>query len=413
MPRRKTAPQETHKPGQVGDYWLSERPHSPYWHRTWYDPGRQQTRYESLGVRDFDEAHELLIRWVAQNGRTWEETDPKVVKLMDVLEWYYTSHASKLSVGGSVKIALGYWGSFFGEKAVVADVKRARIDEFTDRLRKAGKSEGYIGTILVHGRSALNRAEKYELLSRAPFIPMNQTVEEKLDVSPMGRPLNVTDMAKLLTLPWPPHLQVQIGIMLNTACRPGAALDLTGAQVDYEYNLVTLNPPGRKQTKKRRPILPMTKQLVRLLQAIEIQARDRHAALRLNTPFEMGHYMSLGGHRLKYTSNGFRAIVDRSDIDKASEITSYSFRHTVARELRAAGVDTEEISVFLGHRPTGVSLTTGIYAPYEPFYLKRAVTALETYVERVHAEIGRLHAEGSADVLAPLVTPRYSQLRSY
>jgi hypothetical protein len=47
-------------------------------------------------------------------------------------------------------------------------------------------------------------------------------------------------------------------IMLNTLSRPEAVLGLSPAQVRLEDRHIHLNPKGRKQTKKHRPIVPIT-----------------------------------------------------------------------------------------------------------------------------------------------------------
>ena len=44
----------------------------------------------------------------------------------------------------------------------------------------------------------------------------------------------------------------------NTLARPEAILELKLFQVNLDDRLITLNPPGREQTKKRRPTLPIT-----------------------------------------------------------------------------------------------------------------------------------------------------------
>lgn len=47
-------------------------------------------------------------------------------------------------------------------------------------------------------------------------------------------------------------------IRLNTGCRGDAARDLQPFQIDWDAGLVILNPTGRQQTKKFRPIVPLT-----------------------------------------------------------------------------------------------------------------------------------------------------------
>ncbi|MDB5369807.1 MAG: hypothetical protein JWP20_1365 [Roseomonas sp.] len=46
-------------------------------------------------------------------------------------------------------------------------------------------------------------------------------------------------------------------LLIGTAGRPQAVLELTRFQCDLERGTINLNTPGRVQTKKRRPILPM------------------------------------------------------------------------------------------------------------------------------------------------------------
>ncbi len=53
------------------------------------------------------------------------------------------------------------------------------------------------------------------------------------------------------------HMRAFLAILIGTAARPEAALQLTRFQCDLERGTINLNPPGRAQTKKRRPILPM------------------------------------------------------------------------------------------------------------------------------------------------------------
>ena len=69
---------------------------------------------------------------------------------------------------------------------------------------------------------------------------------------PLGRPLKVPELAALLTVA-PDHLRLMLMILIGTACRPEAALELTGVQLDFEDRLIDLNPRGRAQTKKFRP----------------------------------------------------------------------------------------------------------------------------------------------------------------
>ena len=68
---------------------------------------------------------------------------------------------------------------------------------------------------------------------------------------------------------------------------------------------------------------------------------------------------------------------------------SYSIRHTLARELRKRRVPTEQISLFLGHLPSGVAATTSIYAPYDPGFLSDAMATIKDVMRELRGLLKR------------------------
>src|SRR3546814_4076317 len=52
-----------------------------------------------------------------------------------------------------------------------------------------------------------------------------------------------------------PHARLYVLLGLYTMARPSAILELTWDRVDFERRLIDLNPAGRKQTAKRRPVV--------------------------------------------------------------------------------------------------------------------------------------------------------------
>lgn len=76
---------------QIGAYWLSQRPNSAAWCRTWLDAGNRQTRRASLGTDDVEQAKLALAEWVTLHGRRDRE-HPKDVPLGDVFVRYMRQH---------------------------------------------------------------------------------------------------------------------------------------------------------------------------------------------------------------------------------------------------------------------------------------------------------------------------------
>ena len=101
------------------------------------------------------------------------------------------------------------------------------------------------------------RAWKRGELTSVPFIAdVERDAEQEAE---RFRDLSMDEVARLPEqLATTPHLLTFCMISLNTLARPDAVLDLSPAQVDVQRRLIKLNPEGRKQTKKYRPVVPIS-----------------------------------------------------------------------------------------------------------------------------------------------------------
>ena len=193
-----------------------------------------------------------------------------------------------------------------------------------------------------------------------PFIP-----SVKVDYGePLGRPLKIAELAGLLKAA-PDHLRLMLMILIGTACRPEAALELTGAQLDFDDRLIDLNPRGRAQTKKFRPVVKMP---------------DALATVLANAP--SGRLVTFQGRPVKKINKAWRGMRAAAGLDE--EVNPYSIRHTVARWMRQNGVPAWEVAAQLGHKSRDYR-TTELYAAFDPAYLENAVRAIDLLFERLRA----------------------------
>jgi hypothetical protein len=88
------------RPVQIGGYYLSQRPGSAMWCRTWFDPITRQTRRSSLGTDDPSTAEKALAAWVAREVPT-VRADPSDVELARVVLRYDGEHIRKLGAAGA------------------------------------------------------------------------------------------------------------------------------------------------------------------------------------------------------------------------------------------------------------------------------------------------------------------------
>lgn len=344
------------RPGQIGDFWLSQRRGSSSWCRTWFDAPTRQTKRASLGTDDFQEAKLALYEWFARHGRVQQQA-PQEASLDMVLVRYYEQHGRDLASAEVTRVALRYWSDFFGE-ATVSEVTPARQREFIDWLREGGRSEGYIKRILTVGKSALNRAYREGEIAAVPFVQPGKDAPPRDRVLSLGETQALWDAATL------PHERMLLAVLYGSLARPEAALALRGEFYDRDRRLLAQNPPGRPQTRKYRPVVPVGAFLAPWLESVP-----------------SGPLIHWHGRPIASIKTAWRKMRARAGL--GPEVVAKTVRHTMATELRAAGVPEAEIQGFLGHRAFGGR--TEVYAKYRPDYLGQAVAVIDGYMGRVRA----------------------------
>jgi len=322
---------------------------------------------------------------------------PGSVTLETILVRWFNEEGRRLASHDAARHALLKWSDWF-PGALVSEVTPIRLRAFADSMEEAGLSDSYIRRTFAVGKRALNWAHQEQLLDRVPFVKLGPESDARTRV--MSR----AEAAWFLRATGQdfPHVQLYVALAFGTAARPSSLLDLqTWQQLDWEGEVIHLNQPGRRQTKKRRPSIPMATFLRPLL---------------ANLP--PGHVIAFNGQRLKSIRSAIERIRERArqmirdhavveirhlwrsgDMEAARQIltqakaagdamrsvTAYTIRHTVATEARGRGVQPWELSGFLGHS-TGYR-TTEMYAKNRPEHLRGVVQAMEAYWAELHERL--------------------------
>lgn len=340
---------------QLGDYWLSKIKSSPSYYRTWLDKKTRQTRRTSLRTTDFAEAKQILTEWFINNQRP-QQAEPEDVSIASVLSSYYEHHGKNLASSNQVLIASRQWLDFFGEAGVNVLFSIREQEKFHEYLRARGQVNTTINRNLSVGQSAINRAWKRGELKSVPHIQML----EKGAAEPRGRPMEISELRRLLACAPNQRLVDFIYWMLGTAARPSAIMELKWQQVDFDNKIIRLNPAGRKQNKKHRPTVKMPQTI-----------KDRYW---LNgNQSRSGPIISYAGNEIKSVRTSWRKARDKAGLDK--DVNLYSLRHTAARWMRKEGVPAWDVAAQLGHKSREFSMTER-YAPYSPDHMEKSVAAL-------------------------------------
>ena len=122
-----------------------------------------------------------------------------------------------------------------------------------------------------------------------------------------------------------------VTLALDTAARKEALETLTWRQVDLAGGIIDLNPPGRTQTKKRRPNVPISTRLRGILMRAH---EERTSAYVLDHPGSIRRSME--------------TLATKLDMEW---VTSHVFRHTWATRAARAGVSMVDIADFMGDDP--------------------------------------------------------------
>lgn len=154
-----------------------------------------------------------------------------------------------------------------------------------------------------------------------------------------------------------PHARLYVLLGLYTMARPSAILDLTWDRVDFDRGLIDLNPAGRKQTAKRRPVVPIGDELRGPLEEA-FAARQSH------------YVIEHGAKKVGSVKKAFQAASARSGI----EVTPYTLRHTGAVWAAEAGVPMAALAQFMGHDDSAT--TEKHYARFTPGYLSSVANSI-------------------------------------
>ncbi len=340
------------RPGQLGRYWLSKRPGSDNWCRTWFDPAARQTRRESLGASDLEDAQRRFAQWFAERGDIGK-TPAREMTLARVAQRYYAQHACHLKGAGA------------GVQARNLEIVIERVGELTIAEFTRAKQEALARDLARKYRPATIRR-----IFDSIFAAMNRAMEgEELDGVPRRIRLpdspprefvaTMEQLAAFWNAPKPPQLQTMFVLLLATGARPSSILELTRFQCSLEDGFIDLNPPGRVQTKKRRAVVPMC-----ALARAWIAAAGEGPLVHYN------------GRPIVYINQSWRRVRREAGLPEA--FTPGAMRHTIATHLRRRGVPMAQISGLLGHTMPRAK-TTERYAKYEPNFMAETVAALDAF----------------------------------
>jgi len=219
--------------------------------------------------------------------------------------------------------------------------------------RRAGPATIRYELLQVSTALAWGRAGKH--ITAKPEMWLPETAERKV------RHLSHTQFERFFAAVRAPHARLYVLLGLYTMARPSAILELTWDRVDFERRLIDLNPSGRRQTAKKRPVVSMNDEL---REALETAYEARQCA----------HVVERGAQKVGSVKKAFQAASERSGV----QVTPYTLRHTGAVWAAEAGISMPALAQFMGHDDSAT--TERHYARFSPGYLANVANAVRRKV---------------------------------
>lgn len=310
----------------------------------WRDPGTGRRKRHQLKARTRAEAEaEAIDVFRRKSHREGPHT------VADIWELYRRDLGDKptaKTMAYTGKAILPHFGHFRPDQ-----ITREHCRGYNEKRQVEGKSQGTVHTELGHLRSALVFAKKTGVIDRAPYIwrPEKPQTDKRI--------LSHEEATALVQGAHDPHIRLALVLLLGTAARVGAVLDLTWERVDFERGIINLRLDDSR-TRKGRAVVPMNS----MTRAALSEAKP--AALT-------DHVIEYAGHPVKSIRKGFINAIGRSGI---GHVRIHDLRHTAAVTMLGAGVPMELVSQILGH--SNISVTYSIYGRYQPSHMLAGIEHL-------------------------------------
>lgn len=245
------------------------------------------------------------------------------------------------------KAVLPAFGHLTPDQITIADCRA-----YVGHRRTQGRKDGTIRSEMGAVRMAMSWGHKAGLIAKVPRMELPPVPQ------PRDRYLDRDEIAALIDAAGDPHIRLAILLMLTTAGRVGAVLDLTWDRVDTRHRLIRLATDDIGP-RKGRATVPINDTLMAALQAAQPGALSPYV-------------VEYAGRKVGSIKTGFNAAVKRAEI---AHCTPHDLRRSAGRLMVENGRPIEEVAQYLGHK--NPHITREVYGRFSPDYLREAAGSLE------------------------------------
>lgn len=411
---------------QRGGFWLDlergagGKPKSPNWYIYWYDSATGHQRRKSAGTADIRSACDKLDEHYLATHKP-SASEQEVYSVSEAMTDYWIEHGQHQTSADAIKARLKLITRFIEREMTASRLPALFVPEMLDeqflarfrawaledpiitmRKDKAGKwveasrrkrAPATAEESIIQVKAALKRAYDGRRIRYLPPLKhktrsaVTPKRTDRLSLQGFGELLDYT-MTGAGSYTTPIRLLALRRFVIAAICtlaRPDAIMDMNVLPKRGQWmpdagasGLFALNPAGRAQTKKRRPILPVVPLLRNWLNETDewFICKERVSFDELQ---QIEVVEQIGVASIKSAWDTARQALGIP----AGRGPKY-LRHSMATILANRRVPPDEISLAMGHRV--LSSTTEDYVIYNPDYLE----GFRGGVEDVLADLNRI-----------------------
>jgi len=418
---------------QRGRFWLDyvrgagRKPASSRLYIWWYDPDSGRLRRKSTGESDVRLASDKLDEHYHAHHRPTRQ-DQEVYTVSEALIDYWLEHGSNRASRDSIKARLKLVTRFIEHEFDTGRLRSALLpndldksflaafrawalaDPIVARKKDANgkwvngasrkRSEATVEESIIQLKAALNHALESK---RVAFLPSLKHRPRDEVTSERSYRLSIDGLAELLDYStrgagrYAGHADRLIPLrryLVGAICtlgRPDAVLDMSVAeergQWMREERRFALNPEGRIQTKKVRPVMPVIDLLHDFL-----SATDEWLVCKIVRSEQADGTGLTEQLRVASVRSGWDGA--RAELGIPDGWGPKLIRHSVSTILARHRVNLVELEIALGHRV--MKKTTSRYAHLDPDYLKSISDCLQFVADELSRKIGHALQPGAA-----------------
>lgn len=351
--------------------WLDQRDNGVYYAH-WYDDSARQTRRESMDTRDLAEARSAFADFLKHGPKSAKHGGDAGITVDQILTWYdtgvpdlYPGHvAENVTDKQRQRAAIANLRAGFRGKPC-KDVGITETEDYARKRRRGeigvGKGGMFAGNGDKRGSDNTIRRELGALAAAARWCVKRRLLPAD-QVPQIEKPAETITKAPWLTKEAIRALFDGADGKLRAFCRLtyywGARREsvehLWVSQVDLKHGRVDLNKPGVKRTKKRRPVVPIYKEIRKDLELLLLDTTNEYV---------FGGPASFYEEFVKLSKRIGLKVMDAPD-DKTA--WPHLLRHSRASHLLMDGEDIYKVAKLLGDT---VATVERVYGHHTPEYL--------------------------------------------